>query len=157
MTPYEMFLARKSFLAKNASLGGLVAGAAGLANSAATLPWLTQMAGWAGRHAGNALRLPGLARGGKWLEDASNTGLVRINQVLNKGPGIHYNLSKAPGPIRAPAQFLGMNMGPNKMTAQRALVWGGGALALKETADSLIGTAKTAAARDFDTLFKELD
>lgn len=122
MTPYDVFM-------KQASIPGLLAGA----NMVTAMPYMAQGVGkglaWLGRRG-----VPGLARAGKAVETAGNVGAHHVERALNAGPGFNYSLRNLPGIIRKPLGFVGMETQKTlRMTPQRAAVWAGGGVALKQT------------------------
>lgn len=158
-TPYEAFQR-----ARLEAAGMEKEATAGLAlqalNQVVSVPGLVSMGGSAlkflGRGFGTKAAPSAVYRAGKSMETFGNKGQFAVNQVLNKDvigkgpnalklPSMTYDLSKAPGVVRHPASFIGMNVdGPQKLTLQRGAVWAGGALTLGQTANTVAGVAQGA-------------
>lgn len=128
MTPYQL---------KQATIPGLLMSL----NNATNIPGLGQTLGTVAKHVGKFTGFKGLMQQGEKIEDFGNRAHIGLNNLLNKGPGIDYDPTKWHGAIKTPLSFLGVNVeNPHqKMTAQRAAVWAGGALTAHDQLKGFFG------------------
>lgn len=150
-TPYDYY---QEEMQKQALLGVALRSAANIV----TMPGLANLAGQgvkllgrgigvgrfdaaAGAFKGNGFR----ARVAQTIHNAGSSVVNQAdrlqgatNSFMNKGPGFNYNIHKLPELAKKPMRFLGMQVDnpENKMTLQRAAVWGGNALITKDMVDS---------------------
>jgi hypothetical protein len=147
MTPYDLYMERAQ---KQAMIGPALQAL----NQVVGLPALGALAGTAlkfvGRGLGSKAAPSALYRAGQSLETGANKATFAVNKVLNqdtvggvKLPSMRYDLSKAPGVVRHPANLIGMNTeGPQKLTLQRGAVWAGGAMTLGQMAGGIADAAR---------------
>lgn len=132
MNPYQL---------KQATIPGLLMSA----NNAVGMPGLGNMVGggvkFVGKMLGTKENPHWLYHKGKEIDRVSTNVTEGINHALNHGHGIEYDPTKWHSAIKAPLDFIGVNVkNPNqKMTAQRAAIWAGGALTLHDQLKPFLG------------------